>query len=197
MDTVLSIGIGLGLSAACGFRVFVPLLVASLAAQAGHLSLATGFEWVGTQEALYAFAAATALEVLAYYIPWLDNALDTIATPAAMIAGMLVGAAVFTDLPPLVKWSLAIIAGGGAAGMVQGTTGALRLKSTAFTGGLVNPVVSTLELLAALATSLVALVVPVVALVLVAALCVGGFWLAGRILFGRRVNSDPPTAAGC
>src|SRR5512146_2904800 len=104
METLLSIGIGLGLSAACGFRVFVPLLVASIAARAGYLSLAPGFEWVGTQPALYAFATATLLEILAYYIPWLDNALDAIATPAAVIAGMLVGAAVFTDLPPFLKW---------------------------------------------------------------------------------------------
>ena len=191
METLLSIGIGLGLSAACGFRVFVPLLVASVAAQAGYLSLAAGFEWVGTQPALYAFATATLLEILAYYIPWLDNALDAIATPAAVMAGMLVGAAVFTDLPPLLKWSLAIIAGGAAAGMVQGATGLLRLKSTALSGGLANPVLSTLELVGSFAMAVVAVMVPVVALLLAVALCVGAFRLAGRILFGRRGASEP------
>ena len=194
METLLSIGIGLGLSAACGFRVFVPLLVASLAAQGGYLSLAPGFEWVGTQPALYAFATATLLEILAYYIPWLDNALDAIATPAAVIAGMLVGAAVFTDLPPFLRWSLAIIAGGAAAGMVQGATGLLRLKSTALSGGLANPVVSTLELIGALVMAVVALMVPVVALLLAVAVCVAAFRLAGRILFGRRGKSDSPTS---
>ena len=190
METLLSIGIGLGLSAACGFRVFVPLLVASIAAQTGYLSLAPGFEWVGTQPALYAFATATLLEILAYYIPWLDNALDAIATPAALIAGMLVGAAVFTDLPPLVKWSLAIIAGGAAAGMVQGATSLLRLKSTALSGGLANPVLSTLELVGSLVMAVVALTVPVVALLLAVALCFGAFRLAGRMLFGRRSGSS-------
>ena len=103
MDAFLSLGVGLGLSAACGFRVFVPLLVASIAAQAGYLSLSPGFEWIGTPQALYAFATATLLEVLAYYIPWLDNALDAIATPAAVIAGMVARASVLTDLPPLLK----------------------------------------------------------------------------------------------
>jgi hypothetical protein len=191
METLLSIGIGLGLAAACGFRVFVPLLVASIAAQAGYLSLAPGFEWVGTQPALYAFATATVLEILAYYIPWLDNALDAVATPAAVIAGMLVGAAVFTDLPPLLKWSLAIIAGGAAAGMVQGATSLLRLKSTALSGGVANPVLSTLELAGSLVMAVVALMVPVVALLLAFALCVGAFRLAGRILFGRRKNREP------
>jgi Domain of unknown function (DUF4126) len=191
MDTLLSIGIGLGLSAACGFRVFVPLLVASVAAQAGHLSLAPGFEWVGTQPALYAFATATLLEILAYYIPWLDNVLDAIATPAAVMAGMLAGAAVFTDLPPLLKWSLAIIAGGAAAGMVQGATSLLRLQSTALSGGLANPVLSTLELAGSFVMSVVALMVPVVALLLVVALCVGAFRLAGRVFFGRHGTRRP------
>jgi hypothetical protein len=191
MEALLSIGIGLGLAAACGFRVFVPLLVASIAAQAGYLSLAPGFEWVGTQPALYAFATATVLEILAYYIPWLDNALDAIATPAAVIAGMLVGAAVFTDLPPFLKWSLAIIAGGAAAGMVQGATSLLRLKSTALSGGLANPVLSTLELVGSFVMAAMALMAPVVALLLAVALCVGAFRLAGRILFGRRGNPGP------
>ena len=135
---------------------------------------------MGTQPALYAFGTATLLEILAYYIPWLDNALDAIATPAAVIAGMLVGAAVFTDLPPLVKWSLAIIAGGAAAGMVQGATGLLRLKSAAFSGGLGNPLVSTVELVGALVMSVVALTIPVLALLLAVALCVAAFRLAGR-----------------
>ncbi len=190
METLLSLGIGLGLSAACGFRVFVPLLFASLAAHAGYLSLAPGFEWIGTPPALYAFATATLLEVLAYYVPWLDNALDTIATPAAVIAGMLASAAVLTDLPPFLKWSLAIIAGGAAAGMVQGATGLLRLKSAVFSGGLGNPVVATVELVGALGMTLVALTLPVVALVLVLVLCVVAFRLAGRILFGRRGRDD-------
>ncbi|MBS1117073.1 MAG: putative rane protein, partial [candidate division NC10 bacterium] len=122
---------------------------------------------------------------------WLDNALDAIATPAAVMAGMLVGAAVFTDLPPLLKWSLAIIAGGAAAGMVQGATGLLRLKSTALSGGLANPVLSTLELVGSFVMAVVAVMVPVVALLLAVALCVGAFRLAGRILFGRRGASEP------
>lgn len=191
METLLSIGIGLGLSAACGFRVFVPLLVASVAARTGYLSLAPGFEWVGTQPALYAFATATVLEILAYYIPWLDNALDAIATPAAVMAGMLSGAAVFTDLPPLLKWSLAIIAGGATAGMVQGATSLLRLKCTALSGGLANPVLSTLELVGSLAMAVVAVMLPILALLLAVTLCVVAFRLAGRVLFGRRGSREP------
>src|SRR5260370_22897301 len=121
METMVSICVGIGLSAACGFRVFVPLLLMSIAAMSGHLTLAPGFEWIGSYPALIAFSAATALEIAAYYIPWVDNLLDTIATPAAILAGTLVTASLVTGASPFLKWSLAILAGGSAAGMVQGT----------------------------------------------------------------------------
>ena len=109
MDTLLSLGVGLGLSAACGFRVFVPLLAASVAAQAGYLTPAPGFEWIGTSPGAVRLRHGHAAGGPGLLIPWLDNALDAIATPAAVIAGMLASAAVFADLPPFLKWSLAII----------------------------------------------------------------------------------------
>src|SRR2546422_4079009 len=109
METLLSICLGIGLSAACGFRVFVPLLVMSIAALSGHLTLAHGFEWIGTYSALIAFAVATCLEIGGYYIPWLDNLLDTIASPAAIIAGTLITASLITGVSPFLKWTLAII----------------------------------------------------------------------------------------
>lgn len=168
-QAVMSVGIGLGLAAAAGFRVFVPLLVLSVAARAGYLPLSAGFEWIGTTPTLLAFATATVLEVAAYYVPWLDNALDTIAAPTAVVAGVVASASVMTDLPPLVKWSVAIVGGGLAAGVVAGSTSLVRLKSTAATAGLANPVVATTELTAALVTSLLAIVLPLVVLLFVGA----------------------------
>src|SRR6266699_2021582 len=135
METLLSICVGIGLSAACGFRVFVPLLVMSIAALSGHLTLAHGFEWIGSYPALIALSVATCLEIAGYYIPWVDNLLDTISSPAAIIAGTLITASVITDLSPFLKWTLAIIAGGGAAGIVQGTTVVARGASSVGTGG--------------------------------------------------------------
>ncbi|MGH7972059.1 MAG: DUF4126 domain-containing protein, partial [Limisphaerales bacterium] len=119
METLLSICVGIGLSAACGFRVFVPLLVMNIAALSGHLHLAHGFEWIASYPALVALSVATCLEVAAYYSPWLGHFLDTIATPAAMIAGTLVTASMVGDMSPFLRWTLAAIAGGGAAGAVQ------------------------------------------------------------------------------
>jgi phosphoglycerol transferase MdoB-like AlkP superfamily enzyme len=119
METVLAICLGLGLSAACGFRVFVPLLGINVAALAGHVVLAEGFQWIGTWPAFACFLTATVLEVSAYYVPWVDNLLDTIATPAAVVAGTMATASVVTDMSPLLRWTLAVIAGGGLAAVVQ------------------------------------------------------------------------------
>lgn len=186
---LVSAAVGLGLAAACGFRVFVPLLIASLAAHYGRLPLAGGFEWLATLPALIALGTATALEVGAYYVPWLDHALDLVATPTAVLAGMLAAASVVTDLPPVLKWSTVIIGGGGAAGLIQGASVLLRLKSGALTGGLANPLVSTLELAGAGMTAMLAILLPLLCLVLVAMLLVTVFRATGRLLFGRRPAS--------
>jgi hypothetical protein len=179
-DTLLSIAIGLGLAAATGFRVFVPLLVLSLAARSGYLPISAGFDWIASTPALLALGMATVCEVGAYYVPWLDNLLDAVATPAAVIAGILASASVMTELPPLLKWSVAIIAGGAAAGAVQATTSVLRLKSTATTGGLANPVLATFELIGSFVTSLLAVVVPLFAVALVALLVVVVYRISRR-----------------
>jgi hypothetical protein len=186
METVFSIALGIGLSAACGFRVFVPLLIMSAAAHTGHLSLSPGFEWIGTLEALVAFGSATVLEVLAYYIPWLGHLLDTVATPAAVVAGIVASASAFTDMSPLLRWTLALIGGGGIAGLVQGATVLTRIKSTALTGGLGNPAVSTAELAGSIGTSLLAILAPLLCVTIIAAGIYLVFRMTGRLLFGKR-----------
>jgi len=179
-ETLLGICLGIGLSAACGFRVFVPLLVLSLASFSGHLTLAPGFSWIGSYPALITFSVATCLEIAGYYIPWVDHLLDSIASPAAVVAGTLVTASLVTDVSPLVRWSLALIAGGGIAGMVQGTTVLARGASLVGTGGLANPVVATLELGGAVMTSLLTLLAPffVAAVIIIFLIVVG--WKAWR-----------------
>ena len=167
MEILLSICLGIGLSAACGFRVFVPLLVMNIASLSGHLHLVHGFEWLGSYPALVAFSVATCLEIAGYYIPWVDHLLDTIATPAAVIAGTLASASVIGDMSPFLKWTLAAIAGGGSAGLVQGTTVVLRGASTATTAGFGNPLVATAELAGAATVSIMSLIAPLLAVLVV------------------------------
>jgi hypothetical protein len=163
IDLLLSICLGIGLSAACGFRVFIPLLVLSGASLYGYVHLLPELAWMGTPAAFWAFCTAAVLEVAAYYIPWVDHLMDTIAGPAAAVAGALVMASTLTDMSPLMKWTLAVIAGGGSAALVQGSTMLARGISTTTTGGLGNPIVATGETAGAVFLSLLAIVLPIIA----------------------------------
>jgi hypothetical protein len=185
-DLAVPIALGVGLAAATGFRVFLPMLVVSAAAYSGHLPLGDSFAWLGTPSALTMLGVAAAAEILAYYVPGVDNLLDTLATPAAFVAGTIVSAAVMTDLPPMVKWTTAVIAGGGIAGLTQGATAVVRAKSTLFTGGFGNAAIATVELGGALLVSLLALAAPFAALLVVVVF----LWLAFRLL--RRLSRRAP-----
>lgn len=196
METLLGIAVGIGLSAACGFRVFVPLLVMNLASLSGQLHLSPGFAWLGTYYATVAFGTATIVEVLGYYIPWLDHVLDIIATPAAIIAGTIATASTVTNISPFLKWALAIIAGGGVAGLVQGTTVALRAQSSVATAGIGNPLVSILELAGSVITALLAILVPVLCIALVTLLCIFVIRRGGRFVFGKKSSVEDVARGG-
>jgi hypothetical protein len=166
----------------------------SMASLSGHLSLAHGFEWIGTYPALIAFSIATCLEIAGYYVPWVDHLLDTIATPAAIVAGSIVTASAITDMSPFLKWTLAVIAGGGAAGIVQTTTVVTRAASTATTAGIGNPLLASLELAGATITSVMAVVAPVLAVILLTTLV---FFVGRRLLKRfRNASANSPIQRG-
>lgn len=190
MDTLLSICIGIGLSAACGFRIFVPPMVMSMAALFGHLKLSPNFEWMGTYPALIAFAVATCIEIAAYYIPFVDHLLDTIATPMAIAAGTVVTASLIPDADPMLQWTVALIAGGGSAGTIQAFSGIARLASTLMTGGLGNGLISTIEAGGSIILSGLAIAVPVFAVCLVAVLLVFTLSQLGRSLALKRERQE-------
>ncbi|RPI54891.1 MAG: DUF4126 domain-containing protein [Acidobacteria bacterium] len=179
-ETLLSIGAGLALAAAAGFRVFVPLLALSLAAHSGWVELTPSFAWLASTSATVALATATVLEIAAYYVPFFDNALDTLAAPVAVLAGIVASASVLTDVPPWLQYTIAIVGAGGTAGAVHAATSLVRLKSSAATAGLGNPVLATLELVGSLVIAVLALVAPFIALAVVALLVV---------LVAKRVNA--------
>ena len=192
-EWILSLCIGIGLSAACGFRVFLPLQVMSIAAYAGHLNLAPGFEWIGSPAALAAFTVATTIEIAGYYVPWVDHLLDTMAAPAAFFAGSVATASMITDMSPFLRWTLAAIAGGGAASLVQGSTMLVRTISTATTAGIGNPVVATIELGGAVITSVMALVAPMLTLM---ALILLSFLIGRRLLRSRELKTSLESKRG-
>ena len=184
MELLLSVALGIGLSAACGMRVFAPFAVMSAAALTGQLGLSDSFGWIGTYQALVLFSVATLIEVLSYYIPWVDNLLDTIATPAAILAGAIATASVVTDMSPLMRWTLAIIAGGGTAGIIQMGTTWVRGVSSVTTGGLGNFVVATGEWMGSLTIATLAVLFPLLVVLFVATLLI--------VIVRRRNRANTP-----
>ena len=182
MEWVLGVLVGVSLSAACGFRVFVPMLVMSIAVHSGHLEPASGFEWLGSWPALLCFGLATVIEVVAYFVPVVNNALDVIATPAAVVAGTVLTASMAGDISPIFRWVLAAVAGGAVAGGVQVATVSLR-TAVAPTGA--SGLVSFAEDGTAVATSVLAVTIPFLAIGLLAFL--GLFLLRRKHLRANRV----------
>ncbi len=168
MAVLINILLGVSLAATCGFRIFVPLLVMSIAAQAGYLDLGSGFQWIGTTPALLVLAIATAAELLAYFFPFVDNLLISLGAPISVLAGILVSAAVMTDINPMLQWALAIIAGGGAAAATNLVSNGVHHGSTAVSAGTINPLISAVESGLAILTSILSVVAPLLALILIA-----------------------------
>lgn len=166
----------------------MPLVVVSAAALSGHLELAPGFEWLGSPAALAGLSAAAVLEVAAYLVPFLDNALDALAGPAAAVAGTVLMASSVVEVDPLLRWTLAVVAGGGVASVIQLLTGITRLASTATTAGLGNPAVAASEAVGSVGVSLLAVAVPVAGAAVALALVALAGWVllrGGRRLRGR------------
>lgn len=189
MESLIGVLIGIGLSAASGLRVFVPLLGLSIAGHYGLVPLGDSFLWLASWQAMLAFGVASLLEIGAYYIPWLDHALDALLAPAAAVAGTLMMASTLGDTSPLLKWSFALIAGGGVSTTVHFGMSALRAAVSLPTGGLANPAVSSGESIGAVIMTLLALLLAPVAFLVV-------LWMLYKI--GKRLlmygRNDHPKA---
>jgi hypothetical protein len=176
--SLVGVALGIGLAAAAGFRVFLPLLVAAVAARWGGLPLAEGFDWLASSGAIAALATATLLEVAAYFFPGVDHALDVVAAPASLIAGTIVSASAMVNIPPTILWPVAIIAGGGVAGLVKGTAALVRAKTGLATLGLSNPLVSAVETASATLLAVMAVLLPVLSLLAIILLLA---WIGRRV----------------
>ncbi len=194
IELFIAISLGIGLAAASGFRIFIPPFVYGIAARFDYLPSAiptSGLQdWMASDIGLIVLGLATLIEIIAYYVPWLDNLLDTIASPAAMLSGVLLMSSSLGDSDPILRWGLSIIAGGSVSGVVQGSTVALRAMSTATTGGLGNPVVSTAEAGACIICTILAVLLPIIALIFVTI----GIGFTGRWILKRRQDKMRPVS---
>jgi len=157
---------GISLAAASGFRVFLPPFLLSLAARFNVVwfldidLIGTQFEFFTSTLSIVVLGIATVAEFAAFYAPWIDNALDTIATPASIMAGVAMTAIVLEGNDPIIQWAIAIVAGGGVAATIQSATVATRGLSSTFTFGLGNSAVATGENVASVALTLIAILIP-------------------------------------
>lgn len=179
--TIISIFLGIGLATSVGFRVFLPLFALSLASYMNLWELNESWQWIGSLAAVITLGVATLVEIFAYFIPWVDNLLDGFAVPLAAIAGTAVMVSTVANLDPVVTWSLAIIAGGGTATAIKGASATSRLASTAATGGLANPIVSTVETGTAIIVTTASIFAPIFAAVLVVIILSFIFWIYRKI----------------
>ncbi len=188
---ILSGFIGIGLAAATGFRVFLPMFAVSVASYFGWIPMNESFEWLSGLPALITTGIATLVEILAYYIPFVDHFLDTLSVPLATVAGSVMFASQFADIGTFPQWALALIAGGGTAAAISSGFAGTRAASTATTGGLGNPVVTTTETAGAGIMSFLAMAAPVIAAIaaitLVILIVVMGKKLWGKF---RKYNSE-------
>lgn len=160
MSSITSIAIGIGLSTSTGFRILVPFACLSAAALYGDITLPAQMAWLDSYPAFIGLLIGTLVEIAAYYIPWINDALDMVELPAAVIAGTYLTGAFAADLPTLLQWSLAVGAGGGIAGSINGLTGVTRLTTNTVTAGAATPVTSSLEWMSALMLAILALTLP-------------------------------------
>ncbi len=179
---IISLFIGIGLATATGFRVFLPLFFVSLASYFNWIPLQDNWQWLGSMQALIALGIAMIFEILSYYIPFVDNIMDSIAIPLSAIAGTLLFSSQFAESNDIIKWGLSIIAGGGTAATVSTALSGIRLASSASTAGVGNPLVSTVENTGATVMSVVAVFVPIIAIIMVIVLM---YWL---FRFGKRIR---------
>ncbi len=196
MDTLLGLCVGLGLAAACGFRVFVPLLVLGLGARAGLVSLGESVSFVSSTPALIALGTASVLEMAAYWIPWVDHALDTVASPAAVVGGTLAAASQFGDMGPFLTWGSALVAGGGTAAAAQALNVTTRGASTVTTGGILNPIISAFQSAIAAVLSVLAVIAPIIAgcLLLAVVAMVVVWWRRRGAMANRRIGARAAAA---
>ena len=192
MEYAIGIFLGIALAASCGFRTFVPLLVANIASHIGLAHFSDGFAWMGTWISFAIFLTATLAEAGTYYVPWLDHALDLISKPLAIVAGSLLAASFFGDIDPTLKWVLGIVAGGGTAGIVAAGTVAARAVSTSTTAGAGNFIVTSSENAASVVFSGLSFIIPVIMGILTIFLVVFSLIAISKWASKKRTRSKTP-----
>lgn len=176
---------GLGLAGAAGLNAYIPLLGVALLGRAHLLTLASPFDVLMHPVAIGVLVVLLALEVVVDKVPGADHVNDVVQTfvrPAAGALLFLGGSGAAGQVPPLVL----LIAGLVTAFGVHATKAAVRPAVNVSTLGVGAPAVSLVEDLVSAVTTVVAVLLPLLVVLLLA----GVVWVGLRL--SRRRQSEPP-----
>ncbi len=193
IESLSGIFTAFGLSSSAGLNAYLPLLIVALTARFTNLiNLQSPFDWLTNWWVIGLLAVLLLIEIFADKVPVVDHANDVIQTVVRPAAGAILFAAnanVITDMHP----ALALGAGLLLAGGVHTAKATVRPVVTATTGGLGNPVVSTVEDIVALVVSVMAILLPILTFIALVVL-VAVIWRRWRRYKARRALETP--AAG-
>ena len=182
MGEIQSVFSAFGLSASAGLNAYIPLLVIALSARffPQYITLSEPFDLIASTPAIVVLVVLLIIEVLADKVPAIDHLNDIIGMFVRPVAGAVLFAA-STQTVTFLNPTVALILGFFVAGATHGVKATTRPMITASTGGVGNPVVSTLEDIAALVTTLVALLAPLlIALAMIVFAVLFLLWLGRR-----------------
>lgn len=166
IESISNVFTAFGLSTSAGLNAYIPLLIVALTARFTNLiELRPPFDWLTNSWVIAVIVVLLLIEIFADKVPLVDHANDVIQTFVRPTAGAILFAATnnaISDLHP----ALAIVCGLLLAGGVHATKATVRPVVTATTGGLGNPVVSTVEDITALVVSIMAILVPILTFLL-------------------------------
>lgn len=205
MELLAAICVGLGLSAAGGLRIFVPLLIAGLSQRLNLVELAPALSWTSSWTALCVLGLLSVAEGVGYCVPAVDHALDALSAPAGWLAGALLSVGLVAPelhsslasgdhLTGLINQALyatglgaAAASGVAAAGITQATSAGGRIVSTTATGGIANPFYAAIESILATVASILAVLTPIV-------LAIGALLVLGTLYVMIRRRRTPRLA---
>lgn len=181
MNSFLGVFTAFGLSASAGLNAYVPLLVIALLARFTNLvKLQEPWTALTSWWIIGLLAVLLVIEILVDKVPAADSVNDVIQTFVRPAAGAILFAAssnVISDIHPVLAMACGLLFAGG----VHAAKATARPVITTTTAGIANPVVSTVEDVTALLTSLLAVLAPLVlAVTLLIAVVTIAWWLQAR-----------------
>ncbi len=180
---------GLGLAAPAGLNAYLPLLIVALADRiTGGITLERPYDFLSSTPGILILVLLLTVELIADKIPGVDHANDLIQSAIRPAAGaaLMMASTSDTSLSPVLALVLGLVTAGGVHAVKAGTRPAVTVAS----GGLANPIVSTVEDMVAAIVAIVAIVSPLAVVVLLALLVIALVW-GGRAV-RRRLLRHPP-----